>query len=957
MLLWGGPLGLPRRSPKAAPAAVEAFFSAAASAGTETTSPASSKGPLVLQHEDRRGQKELTAPAAASSKVTQQQQEQQQQQQQQRQQQAERSCAAAASSSQSGSDAERGMCFCFFLFTFEKEIFTAIKRRKRRKQAAEFKGPLGHWAAAVSPARRPEGDSHRLSPQPPQLQACWWDMNDLQQAKEMASAPAAEDGSLLAAAAVSPSSQRSPRRRALGSGRRSQKGEEAAGVANLRPSRLFNSVSSCNSSSCSNGDSSSTDETEAPLDAQRSFERGAPSIDLSPLGIGSGIVSSRPGSSSAAQGVASQLRWLALRVRELEREASVSESVWLPVSPPSPRVSSLSKKDVAAAPHPPFEAQKALRRIAVSLEALTEDATHAAAEVRTAADLLAEGRGHGAAAVAGVSCVCLRPLLLQSCSWSSTATRQKQQLQQALEENERLVGLWARFPRLRLFAAARGRKEASREGPPFEGGALQGGLEALGENQTLSGELSELRAKYVSSERQTQQLLHCKQFQERFWACQRQIALLQQEMQTLHRTVESLEASHKAQEQQLQQHAEAEGRLKEALRATSEQLAHARQALALERQSSRAALTERLLHKETAALLPQRMLSHGRLFSGSQQQQQQQLLLQHSNSAESSSMHFVAAPTKSAPQPYRSLSMSRHSVLRCHLKTTIVQRQQQQQHEQQQQQQQQQQREACEGSGNSEDGPSALSPSRRCSSKRGQWGDSQAGEAKAGDSSRTASSSSCRSRRSSSGGRAAEADKDTRKTAAGSCCPLRSVSLFEELSAAAAGSGLLKAERPPAAAAADSSGDSAEVTPTSKRLQLRGLHASACLPRVSRQREAEAAEPERLGNKTSSSSSSSSSVCCCCCGFAAGAGSRPSERPSASSWPLLSPVFVERAVKLLLQSAYRSWSVAVQVSGHLSSRPYAESARALLLLSSAAAAIMAAWLQLTRARQQAQEGP
>ncbi|KAL8444328.1 hypothetical protein Emed_006292 [Eimeria media] len=629
----------------------------------------------------------------------------------------------------------------------------------------------------------------------------------------------------------------------VGSRRRSQAaGEEGTSEAVRR-----DSVSSCSSSS-SDGDSSSTWEAEA--------YQGRLSLLQSPRGSEGGLVSSR-GETSAAYAVAAQLRLLALRVRGLEREAAGSDAAWVPPSPRSPRVSSSARKDAAAAAAAsgelPFKLQKLMRKVAVSLEFLSEEANHAAAE---------------------------------SCSWSSTAARQKQQLQQALEENERL----------------------------------------LTENQALAGELSECKAKYLNSERQRQQLLHCKQFQEKFLACQRQIGLLQHDLQTLHQTFEALEASHKAQETQLQQNAQTEARLKEALRTTAEQ-----------------ALMDRMALREELVLLPHRTLSHGRLFAGQQQQQaqqqqqqqqqeEQQQQEQQDSPTESSRATFVAAATRSAPQPCRSLSMSRHSVLRCHLKTSIVQRQQQQQKQPPQQHQQ---------------AASLRSSPRLChEAQEGPRGDN-----KAGDEAR--SSSNCSS--SSSSSAAVGSEQDTAETAASTFRregSSTSVSLFEELAATAAGSNLLKPSCKAGAAAAAAGDGKGDTSKSTGALVQQQPQASSFDPKrailTSRQC---TAQDTRSCN---SSNATGSSCCCCCCAASACTDSRI----EAFLWgPHLPSLSFEETVKMLLQSACRSWRVAVEASKGITLRPYPESLWALLLLSSAAAAAaMAAWVHLGQRRHQTQEG-
>lgn len=61
-------------------------------------------------------------------------------------------------------------------------------------------------------------------------------------------------------------------------------------------------------------------------------------------------------------------------------------------------------------------------------------------------------------------------------------------------------------------------------------------------------------------------------YQEKFFACQRQVAQLQYEMGLLRQGFESLEASHKAQEVQLEKSTEATATLKERLQATLEEV-------------------------------------------------------------------------------------------------------------------------------------------------------------------------------------------------------------------------------------------------------------------------------------------------------------------------------------------------------------------------------------------------
>ncbi|KAL8269640.1 hypothetical protein Esti_006439 [Eimeria stiedai] len=579
-------------------------------------------------------------------------------------------------------------------------------------------------------------------------------------------------------------------------------------------------------------------------------------------GSEAGIVSSR-GETSSAYAVAAQLRWLALRVRGLEREAAGAESAWIPASPRSPRVSYSAKKEAAAAAAAAgasaaglsSKLQKLMRKVAVALESLSEEANHAAAE---------------------------------SCSWSSAAARQKQQLQRALEENERL----------------------------------------LTENQALTDELSECRAKYLNSERQRQQLLNCKQFQEKFLACQRQVGLLQHDLQTLHQTFEALEASHKAQETQLQQNAQTEARLKEALRTTAEQLAQAKQALTVERASARAALMDKMALREEMVLLPQRTLSHGRLFAGQQQQQaQQHQQEQPQDSHTGSSPAISVAATRSAPQPSRSLSVSRHSVLRCHLKTSIVQKLQQQKQQA---------------------APLSPSPAFCCNAREEPREDSKAGE-------EARSSSKCSSTKCSSSSVAVE--QDTAETAASTFMregPSRSVSLFDELAASAAGSNFLKpsckAAAALAAAAGDGKGDTSKISGAPLQQQQQAASgASAFTPKR--------AIPVSRQCKAQNDRSRTSSSCCCCCG---GASACTDSRPGGEAFlrgPLMSPLSLEETVNVLLQSACRSWRVAVEVSKGLSFRPYPESLWALLLLSSAAAAAaMAAWVHLGQRRHQTQEG-
>ncbi|KAL8456105.1 hypothetical protein Emag_000098 [Eimeria magna] len=687
----------------------------------------------------------------------------------------------------------------------------------------------------------------------------------------------------------------------VGSRRRSQAaGEERISEEAARPFRQP-SVSSCNSSS-SDEDNSFTWEAEAC--------QGRMSLLQSPRGSEGGTISSR-GEKSAAYAVAAQLRWLALRVRGLEREAAGSDAAWVPPSPRSPRVSSSAGKDAtpaaaaAAAGGLPSKLQKLMRKVAVSLEFLSEEANHAAAEVRDCGPPVScwQLSPHGVSSPLPVSSGCL-----QSCSWSSTAARQKQQLQQALEENERL----------------------------------------LSENQALAGELSECRAKYLNSERQRQQLLHCKQFQEKFLACQRQIGLLQHDLQTLHQTFEALEASHKAQETQLQQNAQTEARLKEALRTTAEQLAQAKQALTVERASARAAQIERVGPREEMVLLPQRTLSYGRLFAGQQQQQaqqqqqqQEQQQQQQDSRIERSSSTFVAAATRSAPQPCRSLSMSRHSVLRCHLKTSIVQRQQQQQQQQQKQQQ-----------------AAPLPPSSGLCRKarEGPLGDNKAGDEERSSSNLSSSSSSA----------AVGSEQDIAETAASTFRregASGSVSLFEELVATAAGSNLLKpsckagAAAAAAVAAGDGKGDNSK--PIGAPLQQQPQASSEASPFTPKRTIPVSTQCAARDTRSCDSSSATGSSCCCCCCCAASActDSKIGVVEGFLWGPLVSPLSFEETIKLLLHSACRSWRVAVEASKGISLRPYPESLWALLLLSSAAAAAaMAAWVHLGQRRHQTQEG-
>lgn len=60
--------------------------------------------------------------------------------------------------------------------------------------------------------------------------------------------------------------------------------------------------------------------------------------------------------------------------------------------------------------------------------------------------------------------------------------------------------------------------------------------------------------------------------QDKLSACQRQVSQLQHEMQQLRQGFETLEASHKAQEQQLERSSDVAAKLKESLRSTTKQV-------------------------------------------------------------------------------------------------------------------------------------------------------------------------------------------------------------------------------------------------------------------------------------------------------------------------------------------------------------------------------------------------